>query len=154
MTIRNNTPIVESPRLSGLLNPLVVPVSKTLTTAGGVITLTVAELLGGLLRINCDDAQSLTFPTSALIMAALNGPQIGTAFDVDVINYGDTTLTMVLGTGQTKFGIGSIVPVLTLATLTSKRFRFVVTGIQTVLTAGSTDTFDVYTVAASAAVVA
>jgi hypothetical protein len=101
----------------------------TLTTALGVRTLTTAELLTGLLTVDCQDAQTMTTPTAALIVAAINGCQVGQAFDVDVLNYGDTTLTVGLGTGVTKATIATVAAVLTLVTLASKRLTFVVTNV-------------------------
>jgi len=143
------SPTTNYARFSSLAYPTVVPVTKTLTTAGGIITGTTAELLGGLLRIDCDDAQTYTTPTAALLVAAIEGCQVGTAFDVDVINYGDTTLTIGLGTGVTKLTIHTVAAVLTLATLTAKRLKFVCTN----STAGS-EAFEVYAFGSTAAAVA
>lgn len=121
------SPSVQYGRFATLAYPTVVPVTKTLTTAGGVITLTPTELLGGLIRVDCQDAQTLTTPTAAAIVAAIQGVQIGCSFEVDVLNYGDSLLTLALGTGVTKLTIAAVSPVLTMATLTGKRLRFVVT---------------------------
>jgi len=136
-------------RFSSLVYPTVVPVTKTLTTGGGVITGTTAELLGGLLRIDCDDAQTYTTPTAALLVAAIEGCQVGTAFDVDVVNYGDTTLTIGLGTGVTKLTIHTVAAVMTIVTLASKRLKFVCTNV----TPGS-EAFEVYAFGSTAAAVA
>lgn len=121
------SPSVNYARFSTPVIPTKTPTTKTLTTAGGVITLTVAELLCGLLRVDCQDAQTLTTPTAAAIVAAINGCAVGASFDLDVINYGDTVLTLGLGTGVTKLTLAGVSAVLTLATLTAKRFTFVVT---------------------------
>jgi hypothetical protein len=94
-----------------------------------VVQLTTAQLLQGLLPVDCQSAQSITTPTAAAIVAAINGCQVGTAFDLDVVNYGDSTLTIALGSGVTKTTIATVSAVLTLATLVSKRFRFVVTNV-------------------------
>lgn len=114
-------------RFSTVVIPLITPTTITLTTAGGVVTLTAAQLLAGLLRCDCQDAQTMTTPTAALIVAAINGVQVGASFDLDVVNYGDTTLTVGLGTGVTKLTVAGVAAVMTLATLTAKRFKFVVT---------------------------
>jgi len=91
----------------------------------------------------------ITTPTAALIAAAIEGCQPGTAFDLDVVNYGDTTLTLGLGTGVTKTTIATVSSVLTLVTLVSKRFRFVCTN----STPGS-EAFTVWAFGSTAAAVA
>ena len=149
MALTSFTPSVQFGRFSTLAYPTVTPVTKTLTTAGGVITLTTAELLGGLLRVDTNDAQTLTTPTAALIVAAIQGCMVGASFDVDVINYGDTTLTIGLGTGVTKLTIAGVAVVMTLATLTAKRLKFVVTN----NTVGS-EAIEVYAFGSTAAAVA
>jgi len=143
------SPSVQYGRFSTLAYPTVTPTLITLTTGGGVVTLTAAQLLSGLLTCNCDDAQTMTTPTAALIVAAIQGCQVGTAFDVDVVNYGDTTLTIALGTGVTKATIATVAAVLTLVTLTSKRLKFVVTN----NTVGS-EAISVYAFGSTAAAVA
>lgn len=149
MAITNFGPTTGYARFATLMYPTVTPTTKTLTTAGGVVTLTTAELLNGLLRVDCQDAQTLTLPTAALIVAAINGCQVGVSFDVDVINYGDTTLTVGLGTGVTKVTVAGVAAVMTLATLVSKRFKFVVTNV----TSGS-EAVEVYAFGSTAAAVA
>jgi len=136
-------------RFSTLAYPTVTPTLITLTTALGVRTLTAAELLSGLLTVDCQDAQTATTPTAALIVAAIQGCQIGCAFDVDVVNYGDTTLTIGLGTGVTKATIATVAAVLTLVTLTSKRLKFVVTN-----NAVGSEAVSVYAFGSTAAAVA
>jgi len=129
MSIPSFSPSPMYARFSTLAYPTVTPTTFVLTTAGGVRTLTTAELLSGLLAVDCDDAQTMNTPTAALIVAAINGCQVGTSFDVDVVNYGDTTLTVGLGTGVTKTTIHTVASVLTIVTLASKRLRFVVTNV-------------------------
>jgi hypothetical protein len=142
-------PTTNYARFGSLVYPTVTPVTKTLTTAGGVIAGTAAEFLGGLLRVDCDDAQTLTTPTAAALVAAIEGCQVGTAFDVDVINYGDTTLTIGLGAGVTKLTIHTVAAVLTLATLTAKRFKFVCTN-----NVIGSEAFEIYAFGSTAAAVA
>ena len=103
--------------------------SQVVTSATTPVTLTTAQILQGILPVDCQDAGSITTPTAAAIVAAINGCQVGTSFDLDVVNYGDTTLTMALGTGVTKTTIASVAAVLTMVTLVSKRFRFNVTNV-------------------------
>jgi hypothetical protein len=121
------SPNVGDPRSSGCFFPTINLATIVLTTGGGARTLTVAEVLNNLLRIDCQDAQTATTPTAALLVAAINGCVVGTAFYVDVINYGDTTLTIGLGTGVTKLTVTGLAGVLTIATACSKRLLFVCT---------------------------
>jgi hypothetical protein len=123
------TPARGFPHFSSLVFPKLVPVSKVLSTAGGVVTLTPAELLGGLLLVDCQDPQTLTLPSAALLNAGLPGVGIGTSFDVNVVNYGDSLLTIGLGAGITKLSLGGVSSVLTIATLTSKQLKLVCTGV-------------------------
>ncbi len=123
------TPERNSPLLSGLVIQKGVTVSKALSTAGGVITATAAELLTGLVVIDCQDAQTYTLPTAALLNAAIPGLEVGNFFEFNIVNYGDTTLTVGLGTGVTKTTIATVAAVMTLVTLASKRFRLECTGI-------------------------
>lgn len=142
-------PTIQDSRFSTLAYPTVTPTLITLSTAGGVRTLTAAEVLSGFLTVDCQDAQTMTTPTAALLVAAINGCQVGTAFDVDVVNYGDTTLTVGLGTGVTKTTIATVAAVLTLVTLASKRLKFVCTNI----TPGS-EAFTLWAFGSTAAAVA
>jgi hypothetical protein len=143
------SPNVGDARKSTLHFPTKTATLITLTTAGGVVTLTAAQLLTGLLTCDCQDAQTMTTPTAALIVAAFNGPMVGLSFDVDVINYGATTLTIGLGTGVTKATIAGVSSVLTLVTLAAKRLTFVLTNV----TAGS-EAVSVYAFGSTAAAVA
>ena len=123
------TPARGMPHLSSLLYPKLVPAQIVLSTAGGVRTLTAAELLGGLLLIDCQDAQTLNLPTAALLSAAIPGVAVGTSFDVNVVNYGDSLLTIGLGAGITKPAIAGVSPLLTIATLSSKQLKLLCTSI-------------------------
>jgi hypothetical protein len=105
------------------------PAAITLTTGGGVRTLTAAEVLGGLLIINCDDAQTATLPTAALLNAAIPGAAVDVCFDVDIINVGDTTLTIAVGTGGTLTVGNSKATVATVVALASKRITIRITGV-------------------------
>jgi hypothetical protein len=109
--------------------PKLVPVTKVLSTAGGVVTLTPAELLGGLILVDCQDAQTLTLPSAALLNAGLPGVGIGSSFDVNIVNFGDSLLTVAPGAGITKVTLGGVSPILTIATLTSKQLKLICTGV-------------------------
>lgn len=122
MAILHRTPERHNPLHSTIVYPRFVPVALTLTTAGGVITMTAAQAMSGLITVDCQDAQTLTLPTATLLNAAIPGVDVGTSFYVDIINYGDTTLTIGLGTGVTKTTIASVAAVMTVLTLSAKRF--------------------------------
>lgn len=142
------------------LGPVVktVVTAATLTTGGGARTVTAAELLGGLFVINCDDAQTMTLPTAALLNAALPGATAGanglgaTTVRFTIINTGDTTITVAVGTGGSLVVGNSKSTVATVATNASKEFIVRVTG---VLQAGdSSDSYTVYSQGSIAASVA
>ncbi len=146
------SPTRSYPITSTVVFDTVSPVTKALSTGGGAQTMTVTEILSGLLTPDTQDAQTWNTPTAALLNAAIPGIGVGVSFEFTVINYGDSTLTIGLGTGVTKVTIATVSSVLTIATLTCKRFRMVCTG---VLKQGSaSDSWNIYTVGASAAAVA
>ncbi len=148
------TPERKSPLFSGPVIQKGVTLSNVLTTAGGAETMTAAELLnsGGLLVVDTQDAQTWTLPTAALLNAAIPGVEVGSFLEFTIVNYGDTTFTLGLGTGITKTTIATVAAVATIATLTSKRFRLECTG---VLANGSTaDAWVLWTIAVGAATVA
>lgn len=130
------TPERMSPLLSGVILPVKTATTQVVTTGTTPITGTVAQMLGGFLPVDCQDAGTITTPTATQLNAAIPGVQPliagsqgGTSFDLDVINYGDTTLTIGLGTGVTKTTIATVAAVMTIATLCSKRFTFICTGV-------------------------
>lgn len=140
------TPERNSPLFSGLVIGKGVTVSNTLTTAGGVETMTTDELLTGLLTTDCQDAQTWTLPTAALLNAAIPGVETGSFFEFSIVNYGDSTLTIGLGTGITQTTIDSEVGVLTIATHVGARFRLECTGVAKASVPGSTDTWKLWTI--------
>lgn len=138
------TPERNNPLFSGVPIKKFSPLNTQLTTAGGARTITAAELLGGFLTLDVEDAQTITFPTAALLNAAIPGVEVGSGFDVDVINFGDSTLTCAEGTGMTLKAIGGLDAVMTVVAAASKRFRFICTGVADPYTPGSSDSWDVY----------
>lgn len=124
------TPERMSPLLSSVILPKKTATSQVVTTATTPITATVAQMLQGFLPVDCQDAGTITTPTAALLVAGIPGAAVGTSFDLDVVNYGDATLTIGLGTGVTKTTIATVSAVLTIATLCSKRLTFICTGVQ------------------------
>jgi hypothetical protein len=146
------TPERQSPFFSHVVIQKGVTVSNVITTASTPETMTVAELLTGLLVNDTQDAGTWTTPTAALLNAGIPGVEVGNFFEFTVVNYGDSTLTIGLGTGVTKTTIATVAAVVTIATLTSKRFRLECTG---VLANGSTaDAWVLWTVGVGAATVA
>ena len=123
------TPERHGQLLSGLVLQKFVPTVITLTTGGGVRTLTAAEMQQGMLPLNCDDAQTLKVPTATDLNAGIPGVAVGTAIYLDIINYGDATATLAINTGVTNFTPVTVVSVLTMATLTARRILMICTGV-------------------------
>jgi hypothetical protein len=145
------TPARGMPHFSSLVFPTISPQNQVLTTGGGVVTLTPAQVLSGLILADCQDAQTANLPTAALLNAALPGVAVGSSFFLDIVNYGDTTLTIGLGTGITKTTIATVAPVMTIATLCTKRFLLVCTAVGAGTVA---DAWVVYAFGSTAAAVA
>jgi hypothetical protein len=146
------SPLGGEPRMGKIPIPDRTVTAATMTTGGGARTATIAELLGGLLVLNVDDAQTLTLPTAALLNAGLPGAAVGASFEFDVINVGDATLTVAVGSGGSLVVGNSKSTVATLVALAAKRFVIRVTG---VLQAGdSADSYIVYGFGSTAAAVA
>jgi len=154
MALTSFTPNQGFADFSTLTYPTTVVATPVVTTATTPVTMTVAQLLGGLLAVDCQDAGTLTTPTAALINAAIPAPAVGRSFEVDVVNYGDTTLTIGLGTGVTKVTIAGVSAVLTIVTLASKRLRFVCTGVAKGDDPSSADAWVVYAFGSTAAAAA
>lgn len=136
------SPLLGEPRMGLVAMPNKVATAFTLTTAGGARTLTAAECVGGLLIVNCDDAQTMTLPTGALLNAAIPSCQVGASFDIDIVNVGDSTLTLAVGTGGTLVVGNSKSTVATVVALASKRVTILITAVNG--QAGATS--DTYTV--------
>ena len=123
------SPLLGEPRMGLVPIPTKTATAATLTTAGGARTATAAECLGGLFILNVDDAQTLTLPTATLLNAAIPSCHSGAAFDIDIINTGDATLTVAVGTGGTLVVGNSKSSVATVVSDASKRFTVMVTGV-------------------------
>jgi hypothetical protein len=147
------SPLRGEPTMGGIPLPLKTPTLMTLTTGGGVRTLTAAEVLGGLLVVNCDDAQTATLPTAALLLASMPGAAVGQSFDVDLINTGDTTVTVAVGTGGTlATGSNSKSTVATVVSNAAKRFTIRITSM--IAYGDTSDGYLVYGFGSTAAAVA
>ena len=121
------TPARQIPYFSSGVYPKVTATTLVASTGTGVVTLTAAQLLNGLLLVDCQNAQTMNLPTAAQLNTALPGLAVGTAVSLDVINHGAATLTIGLGTGIAQVTVASVKGVLTIATLSSKRFLLVCT---------------------------
>ena len=154
MAIKDTTVTTVSPYLAGLAFPTMVPYTNTLTTGGGVVTLTAAQVQRGIFVINCDDAQTLTLPTAALLNAALSSVVVGTTFPLFIVNTGDSVLTVAVGTGGSLVNGNSKSTVATIAANASKTFYLNVTGVAVASVAGTTDSYVLYGTGSTAAAVA
>ena len=148
------TPERNSPLFSGQIISKGVTVSNVITSGTTPETMTAAELLTGLLVCDTQDAGTWTLPTATLLNAAIPGVEVGSCLEFTVVNYGDSTLTIGLGTGITKTTIATVAAVMTIATLTSKRFRLECTGVAVPQNPGTSDSWVVWTIGVGAATVA
>ena len=141
MAIQSFTPLLGHPRFGSLAYPTVVPVS-----ASNDIVLTAAQLLGGLLIQSKNGATNNTLPAASAISAAIPAPAVGMSFDFALRNTGNNTATVVVGTG-----INSVTGnTLTVATVNTRLFRLVCTGVASQAVVGSSDTYDLYSLGVSA----
>lgn len=144
-----------SPLFSGPIVHKGAPTSMDVTSGTTPVTLTVAQLLTGFLVVDCQDTGTITLPTATLLVNAIPGIAKDDVFDFHVINEGDSTLTVAVGTGITaKVLAASVSPVLTLGTLTSKLFRLVCTAVANPSDPSTSNTFDLYVLDLAAAVLA
>lgn len=116
---------LQDPRLQSLVMPLIVPVS--IATAGNV-TLTAAQLLGGLIiRDGNGGARSDNLPTAALLVDAIQGAMVGTSFQCEFRNSTGTAVAITLvapaGSGATISGTATV------AQLNTKTLLFVLTNV-------------------------
>ncbi|CAB4184065.1 hypothetical protein UFOVP1362_49 [uncultured Caudovirales phage] len=91
----------------GNLNELTIGVQPAPQTATSTATLTVTQLLGGLLVVDpTTTASTLTMPTAAAIDAVMTNLKTNSTFRLVVINLGTSTgiVTMAVGTGITAVG--------------------------------------------------
>jgi hypothetical protein len=137
MAIQNQTVTQTFPRFQSLVYPQRTAAAVTVTTGTTPVALTAAQVLGGFLIVDCQDAGTITMPTAAALAALIPALQVGTSFEFIVRNTGDTTLTLAGGTGGTVSGTA------TMATATSKRWLAICTAI------GTSPTFTYYSLGAT-----
>jgi hypothetical protein len=139
--VTDRTPESNSPFLGGV--PLIYAPLTTLTCSTAS-TITAAQLLKGVLPINCTDTGTATLPTATLLNAAIPGVRIGTGFHVWVVNPGDSTLTLAVGTGLTLKVIDSEDAVVALATHYAGHYYFSCTGVEQPNDPSTSDSWDIY----------
>jgi len=114
---------VHTPVFGSIVFPRVTV--TTIATAAAV-TYTVAQILGGvILRDTNGAARSDTLPTAAALAAAIQGIQVGTAFEFALRNSSAAanSVTVVAGAGLTISGTATV------AQLNSKAFLVVFTNV-------------------------
>lgn len=93
----------------GNLNEINLFTQNTPATATSTATLTVAQLLSGiLLGSPGSSAATYTLPTVALLEATLTNAKVGSSFDISVCNVdgsGSGVITLAVGTGWTAVGL-------------------------------------------------
>lgn len=149
-TPERNSPLFSSMVLSKAPGNTIT--TQVLTTGGGAYTLTVAEALAGFVPVDCQDAQTLKVPTAADLNAGIPGVLVGNWFEIQVVNYGDTTLTLSVNTGVTTPTIATVAAVLSVLTLAAKRMRLVCTGV--LANGDAADAWVLYAYGSTAAAVA
>jgi hypothetical protein len=91
----------------GNLNEVLLSFNAAPQTATATATLTVTQIINGLLVGNpSTSAASYTLPTAALIDATLTNAKVGSTFDLTIVNLGTSSglITVVVGTGITAVG--------------------------------------------------
>lgn len=105
-------------------------------------TLTPAHILNGVLIRTGSSTPTDTLPTAAILVAAIPGARVGTAFRFVYRNRGSGTATLAAGTG----GTSATGNTLTVPTVNSKEFMVVLTNV----TAGA-EAYDLYVLGAASA---
>ena len=123
MALTSYTPTSIYAKLKSLCFPLMTVTTKATAAA---VTYTAAEVLGGLiLRDPAGAGRADLLPSAADLVAAINGAEVGTAFEFSIRNTADAaeTITVTTNTGLTLSGT------MTIAQNNSKRFCAVITAI-------------------------
>jgi hypothetical protein len=91
----------------GNTNEIIMGVQAAPQTATSAVTLTVAQVTGGLLVTTPGAAAvSYTLPTATAIDAVFNNAKVNSTFELKVVNLGTASgvITLVVGTGITAVG--------------------------------------------------
>jgi hypothetical protein len=143
MALTSFGPSQTYPRFQSLVYPKVTVTTKADAAA---VTLTAAEVLGGLvLRDPAGAGRADLLPTAAALIAAIPGAAAGASFEFTIRNTADAaeTITVTTNTGLTLSGV------MTIAQSNSKRFLAVVTEVQSDSVVGSADAVTVYSLGTS-----
>lgn len=127
------------------------PLSNTVAPTSaldGAVTVTIAQLLTGVLSGDPGADIAWTLPTAALAVAGVSGAVVGTTFDFYVVNLGTTTvdeaITVTAGANGTVIGNGVVSNdnVIGEVNSGSAKFRMRFTNVTS-----TTETYDVYRLA-------
>lgn len=143
----SQTPSREMQYSGGALIERLTPATVTVGSSGTVLT--AAQLLKKIIPINCTDAGTLTLPTATLIRAAAPGIDIGDVFEFSIVNYGDSTATLTVGTGITNLVIDSEDAILTIDTHIGTRWALICTGVANPSDPSTSDAFNLMLLATS-----
>ena len=150
----SHTPSREMAFAGGPTIERLTPATITVTSGTTPVTMTTAPLMKRLIPVDCQDTGTLTLPTAALIGASYEGIYVGDVIPFTLINFGDTTLTLAVGTGITAKVITSKTTALTLVNYTSANYWLVCTAVKNPSDPSSAYTFDLYGSGPTAAAVA
>jgi hypothetical protein len=111
----------------------VVLTKRPVTAAANEATsLTAAQAINGVVTMTPTAGRDLTTPTGAALKTAIGGPlEIGTSFELTVVNVAAATHAITLVAGATGITLGGATAMATVAAATSATFVFVCTAVDT-----------------------
>lgn len=111
----------------------VVLTKRPVTAAANEATsLTAAQAINGVVTMTPTAGRDLTTPTGAALKTAIGGPlEIGTSFELTVVNVASATHAITLVAGATGITLGGATAMATVAAATSATFVFVCTAVDT-----------------------
>ena len=106
---------------------------KTVTAASdAATTLTAAQCVEGIVTMTPTTGRALTTPTGALLKDYFGGPlEIGTSFELTVINVAAATHAITLTAAASGITLGGVAGMATIAAATSATYVFVCTAVGT-----------------------
>lgn len=100
--------------------------------ANEATTLTAAEAVNGIVTMTPSTGRALTTPTGAELKAFFGGPlEIGTAFELVVVNVAAATHAITLTAAASGITLGGVAGMATVAAATSATYVFVCTAVGT-----------------------
>jgi hypothetical protein len=95
-------------------------------------TLTAAECVGGIVTMTPTAGRALTTPTGAALKTFFGGPlEIGTSFQLNVVNVAAATHAITLTAAASGITLGGVAGMATIAAATSASYVFVCTAVGT-----------------------